>query len=103
METNSDLKCQAMKRAIEIYEEIMAAKTPKNAVTGEVLKIYEEFEEWEFLDNFPMSEDKNRWLYIRMIALQQYRHMKWKRDHPSKQVEKKSKWQVVHGKVAKGR
>ena len=102
MASDSDLKYQSMKRAVEIFEEIqLASKTPEKSISGEILKIYQELLEWEFLERYPIADEKNRWLYITMLSLQQYRHLKWKKDHPTKQSEKKTKWQVVHGSVKK--
>lgn len=100
MALEDDLKIVAIKNAINIYEMIVQSfNDPTKMVIGEASKIYEDFLKWQFIDKYPILEEKNKWLYINMIAMQQYKHLKWQKDHPVKKNEKRSKWEVVHGKV----
>lgn len=102
MDFDTDLKLKAMEKALDIYTQIKkASSAPTQMITGETLKVYEELEAWQFLENFPINDDKNRWFYVTMIAMQQYRHLKWRKEHPPKINQKKTKWEVVHGKVKK--
>jgi len=102
MDPDSELKIQAMEKAVEIIDSIIkASHDPEAMIAGEARKVYEELKMWEWLEKYPIEEDKNRWLYVTMIAQTQYRHLKWKKEHPIKNDKPKSKWDKVVGRAAR--
>jgi len=101
MEFDKDIKQIALKNAINIYDMIRQSfNDPTKMVIGEAAKVYDELQSWEIVDKYPVVDDKNKWLYTHLIAMQQYKHLKWQKDHPAKKNEKRSKWEVVHGKMS---
>jgi hypothetical protein len=93
----SQLKIDAMERASQLIEAMRAAKTnPIVKIEGEALSVYNELEEWGWFENFPIEDEKHDWIYRTMLAMTQYRHLRWAKDHPPK--PQKSKWEVVMGK-----
>jgi len=102
MEFDSQLHIQAMKQAESFYSNILdASRKPTVQIVGEALKIYNELEAWGWLEKYSIADNKNKWMYINMIAMQMYRHLKWNKDHPPKEYKKKSKWEIVHGASSK--
>lgn len=102
MELDTPLKMKAMDESVKVYEAIRTAfRHPAKRIEGEALRIFEELDAWQFLENFPIQDDKHRWFYITMLAMQQYRHLRWQKDHPVKSSQKRSKWEIVHGKMGK--
>mgnify|MGYP005840436245 CR=1 FL=1 len=98
--TDNELKMMAMDLAKQYVKEIIEAKQdPTLAVTGEVQKIYDEILDWNWLDVLPIENSENTGIYVRMIAMTQYRHMKYLKEHPPK--PQRSKWEVVTGVVKK--
>lgn len=92
----SDLKIEAMKKATDMYECMIVAKTdPTASIGGETLKSFKEFEEWGWFDRYPIDEEENKWVYTMVIAMTQYRHLRWKHEHP--EAAKKTKWERVMG------
>lgn len=101
MDPDNEMRILAMKKADEIVRSILdAAKDPTKQVTGEALKVYNELTSWQWFDDFPI--DKHAQIYRKMIAMTQYRHAKWQKEHPPKS-KPKSMWEVVHGRVGRPR
>jgi len=91
------MKLNAIDHAVEFLNIMKNAKSdPTTRIEGEALSIYNELEEWGWLDKFPIEEEKNEWMYVHMLSMTQFRHMKWAKSHPVK--KKKSKWEFVHGR-----
>ena len=96
MELDSQIRTQALQEASDIYEKITdAMKNPTISITGEAKTVYDEIIAWNMTDDFPFLE--NRGLYITMIAMTRYRHIRWAIEHPKKEKKKKTKWQHVYG------
>jgi len=92
----SKLRIRALEKAGNFVVNMKKAKTdPTVQIAGEALKIYKELEEWGWLDQFPVEDESNSWMYQTMIAMTQYRHMKWAAEHPV--PVKRTKWERVMG------
>lgn len=105
MELDQELKNLSLDWAEKVYTDIyMALTNPERSISGNELKIYEEFKSWGFFDKCPLNdEDKDKefshTLFITILARERYNKLKNEKDHP--QPRKKSKWEVVTGKVPK--
>jgi hypothetical protein len=89
---DKDLAEQADQWATETCKQFLDAQNPSNPLTGEVLEVYKELEEFGWFKDFPQATHK-------MLAMRKYGKLKWAKDHPPK--PKLSKWQVVQGKGPK--
>jgi len=90
--------------AEKVYTDIYMALThPERAISGNELRIYEEFKSWGFFDKCPLIDDDNgefsHTLFISILARERYNKLKYEKDNPP--PKKKSKWEVVTGKVPK--
>ncbi len=102
MALNEEFKKQALKFAEKIYNSIDAAsKDPSVVISGEALKIYEDLRDWRWFDGSLVEEEKLHKAIISLIAMQQYKHLRWKKEHPVKKVDKPTKWEIVTGKAIK--
>lgn len=97
----SSLRVESFKFAEDIMNQILEAfHKPNISLSGEALKIWNEFEEWGFLEDHPIEDSSNHILYRRMIAMTQFRHLRWSYENPPKD-NKLSKWEKVTGKIVK--
>ena len=105
MELDQELKNLALDWAEKVYADIyMAITNPDRSISGQELKLYDEFKAWGFFDKLPLitpnDEDEQELahsLFIMVLAIDRYRKLKHDKDHPP--PRKKSKWEVVTGKV----
>lgn len=99
MEFNDKIKADSIGFADSIIEKIMeATSNPDVKISGEARKIYEELDAWGIFDDFSLKA--NRGLYVKLIAMQKYRHSKWAKEHPPKSA-KPSKWERVMGRAGR--
>lgn len=100
--SDSQIRVEAMKMGSDIVDGMRAAKTnPTVSIDGESLRVWKEFEEWGFLEKYPIEDENNKWLYQTIIAMTQYRHFRWKKENPVKQKRKLTKWEYVMGRASK--
>jgi len=103
MELDQELKNLALDWAEKVYINIyMALTNPEKSISGNELKIYEEFKAWGFFDKCPLDNEDiefSHTLFITILAREKYNQLKHEKDYP--QPRKKSKWEVVTGKVPK--
>ena len=98
MPLNDELKRIAMEYGEKIYNEIFVAmEDPTKQLEGETLKIYEELQDWGLLDKYPLREQVSHEVYVTMIAMQKYRHLRWQKAHPPR--PKPTKWEIVTGRA----
>ena len=99
MDSDNEMRVLAFKKADEIVLAIVeAAKNPTKQISGEALKVYNELQEWNWFDDMPIEKSGNLNIYRKMIAMTQYRHMKWVKSHPTKE-KPRSKWEYVMGRM----
>lgn len=97
----SKLRVQSFEFAEEIMKQILEAfHRPQVSLSGEALKICNEFEDWGFLEDYPIDDITNHTMYRRIIAMTQFRHLRWEAEHPQS-GPKLSKWEKVTGKVSR--
>jgi hypothetical protein len=101
---NKELNWEVFKDATSCSEDIVdeilkGLNDPTHTISGEARSVYEELEMFRWLEAKPINDEKNKSFYIKLISMQQYRHMMWKLSH--KKVNKKtlSKWEKVMGVV----
>ena len=101
-ETLSKLKVQALETADNIMKQILDAyHNPQISLSGEALKIWNELEEWGFLEDYPIDDPNTHMMYRRMLAMNQFRHLRWNEEHPPSEKKKMSKWEKVTGRAAR--
>ena len=85
--------------AEEIVNEVLKGlNDPTYTISGEARAVYEELDMFKWFEDKPLGDDQNKSFYIRLISMQQYRHLSWKSKH--KRSDKKrnlSKWEKVMG------
>jgi hypothetical protein len=88
-------KMHFVERAINIYNSIKeACSRPDKCVSGESLLIYNEINDWGFVDRFPILDENNKWLYVTIIAMLITRSESFSRSD-SMIVENKGRWEVI--------
>ena len=92
----SKLKVQALHNADQILDEILKAyKNPEHGLQGEALKVWKEIVDWDWLEEYPIDDQKNILIYRRILAMNQFRDLRWKAENPPK--KQLSKWEKVMG------
>lgn len=98
----SELKVKAMEESRKIVDEIIESyHNPHTSLSGEALTIWNELDEWDWLEEFPIGEEKSHIIYRRMIAMTQFRHFRWAEEHPNTKKRKLTKWEKVMGKAGR--
>jgi len=98
MALTEDLKSIALEYGEQVYNEIyLSIEDPAKKIEGETLRIYEELQDWGLLSKYPLKEQPSHELYVTVIAMQKYRHLKWSKAHPPR--PKPSKWDIVTGRA----
>lgn len=100
-EFNFDVYKDANRIAEDIVNEILKGlQNPTYTISGEARAVYEELEMFQWFEDHPLGEDKNKSFYIRLISMQQYRHLLWRMNHKDSMKKKKlSKWEKVMGAI----
>ena len=102
MALDEDMKKLAIEYGEQIFNEIYVSQhDPQKKIEGETLKIYNELEDWGWLNDVPIDDPRANDIYIKMIAMQKYRHLRWRKAHPPK--KKLSKWEIVTGGLGRRR
>jgi len=84
----------------DIVDEILRGlNDPTHTISGEARSVYEELDMFRWLESHPLNDENNKSFYIKLISMQQYRHMKWKLSHKKANKNKLSKWEKVMGVV----
>jgi len=100
MPLDEELYKLAIDFAENIYKDIYLYQTGvKKELTEETSSYYTDIKNWGWFDQFNIEEEKAHNIYITIIAMTKYRHLRWKKAHPPK--EKLSKWEKVVGKRAR--
>lgn len=95
----AELKVEALEKADKLLGEIINSyKQPDQKLEGEALAVYRELEDWNWLEDYPLDDPNSYSVYKRMIAMTQFRHIRWSAEHPE-QDKKLSKWEVVMNKI----
>jgi len=96
----SELKVKSMEEANRTMEEIIDSyHNPHTSLSGESLIIWNELEEWGWLEDYPIDKPENLIIYRRMIAMTRFRHLRWEAEHPNSEKRKLSKWEKVMGRA----
>lgn len=101
MDGESQIRVRAIQKAQQIVDSIIEASTDiikARALGGEALRIYDELKEWGWFDDYSLNDPQTQFMFRKMIAMNQYRHLKWQAEHPSKE-KPKSKWEIVMGRA----
>ncbi|MAG27486.1 hypothetical protein CMI47_18285 [Candidatus Pacearchaeota archaeon] len=92
---------EATSYAENIIEEILyGLNDPTHVISGESRAVYEELDTFKWFEDKPLTDQKNKSFYVKLISMQQYRHMMWKKSHKNNCNKKTlSKWDKVMGTV----
>ena len=83
MALNEELKRIAIEYGEKVFNEIyVAMEDPTKKLDGETLKVYEELKDWGLLGTYDLKAPESHELYVTMIAMQKYRHLRWQKAHP---------------------
>ena len=100
-----DLDWDIFKEATAYSESIVndiirGLNDPTYVISGESKTVYEELDRFKWFEDKPLSDMCNKSFYIKLISMQQYRHLMWKLSHKGKINKKElSKWEKVMGVV----
>jgi len=97
-----ELYREATADAEVIVDEILKGlNNPTYTISGEARVVYQELDMFRWFEDKPLTDTDNRSFYIRLISMQQYRHLSWKIRHKKdkKNDRKLSKWEKVMGAV----
>lgn len=98
----SELKVKAMEESRDIIREIVLAyHNPNISLSGEPLKVWNELEEWEWLEDFPIEKEKSQAIFRKMVSMKLFRHFRWEAENPRSEKRKLSKWEKVVGRTGK--
>jgi hypothetical protein len=95
---NWDIYEKANEFSQRIVDEILKGlKDPTYNISGEARTVYEEINMFKWFEDKPL--DLNESFYVKLISMQQYRHLLWKSTHQKTSIKKGniSKWEKVMG------
>lgn len=97
----SQLRAKAIEKANEIMSDILKAyHNPQVSLSGESLRVWNELEAWGWLEEFPIDAQSSKSMYHRLIAMSQFRQLKWEEENP-KPENQMSKWEKVVGRAGR--
>lgn len=91
----TDLRIQSLREAEEIFEKIKEAyQNPEISLSGKSQEIHSFLREFNWFDDFSIHEDKNSFMFKRLIAMAVFYSNQ--NSAPSKEKQQgESKWEVV--------
>ena len=98
----SQFKSESINFANDILDQICKAyHNPEKSLSGEALKIWKELEEWDFPEEHPIDNKDSYAMYLRIIAMNRFKYLKWKEENPLINKSDLSKWEKVTKKITK--